>query len=48
VASAAPRVYTQACTGADLGTGLAMRGEEVAQHRSDVEIWLRGAGLLTN
>jgi flavodoxin len=44
----ATRVYSRACTGADIGTGLAMRGEEVAQHRSDVEAWLRGAGLLTN
>jgi flavodoxin len=41
------RVYTEACAGADLGTGLAIRGEEVAQHRSDVETWLREAGLLT-
>jgi flavodoxin len=40
------RVYTQACAGADIGTGLAIRGEEVAQHRSDIEAWLRDAGLL--
>jgi flavodoxin len=43
-----PRVYTQACTGADIGTGLAIRGEEAGQHRSDVEAWLQKAGLLTN
>jgi flavodoxin len=43
-----PRVYTQACPGADIGTGLAIRGEEVTQHRSDVEAWLQEAGLLTN
>jgi hypothetical protein len=41
-------VYSRACAGADIGTGLAIRGEEVAQHRSDVEAWLQKAGLLTN
>jgi flavodoxin len=40
------RAYSRACAGADIGTGLAIRGEEVAQHRSDVETWLRAAGLL--
>ena len=41
-----PRAYSRACASADIGTGLAIRGEEVAQHRSDVETWLRAAGLL--
>jgi flavodoxin len=40
------RIYTQACAGADIASGLAIRGEEVAEHRSDVETWLREAGLL--
>jgi flavodoxin len=40
------RVCSRTCAGADIGTGLAIRGEEVAQHRSDVETWLRDAGLL--
>jgi flavodoxin len=42
------RVYTQACAGADIGIGQAIRGEVAAQHRSDVEAWLQKAGLLTN
>jgi flavodoxin len=41
------RVYTEACRGARFGDGLAVRGEEVTQHRGDVETWLREAGLLT-
>jgi flavodoxin len=41
------RVYTQACSGARIGDGLAVRGEEVTQRRGDVETWLREAGLLT-
>jgi flavodoxin len=40
------RVYTQTCAGADIAAGLAIRGEEAAQHRGDVETWLREAGLL--
>lgn len=42
----AQRVYSQACPGAQIGEGLAVRGEEVAQHRVDVETWLRTAGLI--
>ena len=41
------RVYTEACAGAQIGPGLAIRGEEVAQHRNDVETWLRESRLLT-
>jgi hypothetical protein len=41
------RVYTEACSGARIGDGLAVRGEEVTQHRGDVETWLRDGGLLT-
>ena len=40
------RVYTAACSGAQLSPGLAVRGEEVPQHRDDVEAWLRQTGLL--
>ena len=38
------RDYAAACPGARIGAGLAVRGEEVAQHRADVETWLRRAG----
>jgi flavodoxin len=41
------QVYTAACRGARISPGLAVRGEEVAQHRADVEAWLRQAGHLT-
>jgi flavodoxin len=41
------RAYTQACPGAQIGDGLAVQGEEVTQHRGDVETWLRDGGLLT-
>jgi flavodoxin len=41
------RDYADACPGARLGAGLAVRGEEVTQHRPDVETWLQAAGLLT-
>ena len=41
------RVYTEACSGARIGDGLAVRGEEVTQHRGDVETWLRDGGLLS-
>ena len=40
------RVYTGSCAGARIGPGLAVQGEEVAQHRGDVEAWLDKAGLL--
>ena len=39
--------YTTSCPGAQIGEGLAVRGEEVLNHRSDVEAWLGGGGLLT-
>ena len=38
-------VYAAAFSGAPLGPGLAVQGEEVTQHRDDVEAWLREAGL---
>ena len=41
------RVYTEACAGAEIAPGLAIRGEEVAQQRNDTETWLRGSRLLT-
>jgi flavodoxin len=40
------RDYTASCPGARIAPGLAVQGEEVTQHRSDVETWLRDAGLL--
>ncbi|HEY5978286.1 MAG TPA: flavodoxin [Microlunatus sp.] len=40
------RVYTEACAGAEIRPGLAVRGEEVAQQRDDVETWLRQNRLL--
>lgn len=39
-------VYAAALPGVQLGPGLAVQGEEVAQHRDDVEAWLRTSGLL--
>jgi flavodoxin len=39
------RDYTASCAGARIAPGLAVRGEEVAQHRAEVETWLREAGL---
>ena len=39
------RDYTANCPGAKIAPGLAVRGEEVTRHRSDVETWLRNAGL---
>jgi flavodoxin len=39
--------YAASCPGARIGEGLAVRGEEVPQHRADVESWLRAAGLPT-
>jgi flavodoxin len=41
------RDYTASCPGARIAPGLAVQGEEVTQHRADVETWLRDAGLLT-
>jgi flavodoxin len=38
--------YTRLCPGATIGDGLAVRGEEVADARGDVEAWLRRIGLL--
>ena len=37
--------YATSCPGARIGAGLAVRGEEVARHRPDVETWLREARL---
>jgi flavodoxin len=39
------RDYATSCPGARIGAGLAVRGEEVPQHRPDVETWLREARL---
>jgi len=36
---------TQSCRGAQIGDGLAIRGEEAQQHQADVHDWLRRAGL---
>jgi hypothetical protein len=41
------RVYTEACVGAEMAPGLAVQGEEVAQHRKDVKTWLRESRLPT-
>ena len=41
------RVYNEACAGAQIRPGLAVQGEEVGQHRDDVETWLRQSRLLT-
>ncbi len=41
----AARDYTQSCPGAQIGEGLAVRGEEVPQQRAATEAWLRRAGL---
>jgi flavodoxin len=41
----APDEYTDACPGATIGDGLAVRGEEVNQARDAVSSWLRRAGL---
>jgi flavodoxin len=38
-------VYATAFPDSRIGPGLAVQGEEVAQHRDDVETWLREAGL---
>jgi flavodoxin len=41
------RDYAASCPGARVAPGLAVQGEDVTQHRTDVETWLRNAGLLT-
>ena len=41
------RVYTASCAGARIGPGMPVQGEEVAQHRDDVEAWLRQTKLLS-
>lgn len=41
-------VYTDALAGARLNPGLAVRGEEVAEQRADVETWLRRARLISS
>ena len=40
-------VYAAAFPGARIGPGLAVQGEEVPEHRGDVQTWLREAGLTT-
>jgi len=39
--------YTAACPGGQIEAGLAVQGEEVPDHRRDVQAWLRATGLLT-
>jgi Flavodoxin len=41
------RDYTSSCPSAQIAPGLAVQGEEVTQHRAEVETWLREAGLDT-
>jgi flavodoxin len=41
----APDVYAEACAGATIGGGIAVRGEEVAQAGAQVTSWLDGVGL---
>jgi flavodoxin len=38
-------IYTAALPGARLQPGLAVQGEEVADHRADIETWLRQVGV---
>ena len=40
------RIYSTVCPGARVGAGLAVQGEEVDRHRTDINNWLRRAGLL--
>ncbi|QYN40326.1 hypothetical protein K1T35_18195 [Pseudonocardia sp. DSM 110487] len=42
----AAEVYAWACSGATVGEGLAVRGEEVRQADAAVSAWLRRVGLL--
>jgi hypothetical protein len=39
------RDYARSCTGATIGEGLAVRGEEASGARPQVAQWLRGIGL---
>lgn len=41
----ADRDYSSWCSGAEIGEGLAIRGEEVTEHADEVEAWLRRLGL---
>ncbi len=41
----APDDYAESCRGAQIGTGLAVRGETVRSARADVDAWLRRTGL---
>jgi hypothetical protein len=41
-----PDGYAEWCTGARIGTGLAVRGEEVRSAGASVDAWLRRTGLL--
>jgi hypothetical protein len=41
------RDYTASCRGARITPGRAVRGEEVTEHRAEVQSWLREAGLDT-
>lgn len=41
------RDYAAACPGARIGTGLAVRGEQVAQQRARVQTWMRDTGITT-
>ena len=38
--------YTTGCRGARIAPGLAVQGEEVTDHRADVEAWLRRSGSM--
>jgi hypothetical protein len=40
--------YTRVCPEATIGEGLAVRGEEAHGARTDVQDWLKKAGLLAN
>jgi flavodoxin len=42
----AERDYAASCTGATIGDGLAVRGEEVSDADAEIEAWLRRTGLL--
>jgi flavodoxin len=41
------RDYAASCAGGQIRPGLAVRGEEVTQHRDDVSAWLRQSRLLS-
>jgi hypothetical protein len=41
------RDYAVSCPGPRVAPGLAVQSEDVTQHRTDVETWLRNVGLLT-